>query len=313
MSSLVKSQDILALVMYLRKNNNYKDEQMTQHILLTGGTGLLGKQLIQDNSTARITNISRQKSMGITWDQLENLDLSTITHVVHLAGENIARQRWSTSFKEKLYTSRADTLNQLSLVLKKAPKLEQVIIASGSSVYGLYKSDHSTWTESKTLANDNHFFCQLARRLEENATSLALPNITFLRLGVVLSPFGGALPKLALPFRFKIGLKLNKKSIPLSWIALSDTSAAIRYIIDHKLYGPINCVAPQHTHFGDLYSVLKTHYRPLFSLKLPKIFSWPLGEMAQSTIHLGQHSYPERLLEAGFKFQYPVLSTRVVS
>ena len=94
---------------------------------------------------------------GIGWQQLSDVDFDSITHVVHLAGANIAQQRWSKSFKQTIYNKRSDTLTQLSLYLHSAKQLQQVIMCSGSSVYGLFDSDHADWTESKALAQDDRF------------------------------------------------------------------------------------------------------------------------------------------------------------
>ena len=281
---------------------------MTKHILITGASGLIGQQLVSLWHQHRVTIISRDPKKGIGWQQLSDVDFDSITHVVHLAGANIAQQRWSKSFKQTIYNSRSDTLTQLSLYLHSAKQLQQVIMCSGSSVYGLFDSDHADWTESKALAQDDRFFCQMARRLEEHAMSLDLPNLTCLRLGVVLSPLGGALPQLVIPYRLKLGIQLNKGTVPLSWIALEDAVRAIDYILEHSLSGPINCVAPDHTHYQDLYQALKTQYRPLLSFRVPQWCSAPLGEMAQATIHTGQHSHPTRLLDAGFSFKYPKMN-----
>ena len=299
------------------------------HRVITGGTGLIGKRLVehwlQQNHTITVigrTNQHIQEVFGtrvqaVTWDSLTRDVLQSAQIVVNLAGVNVGDKRWNESLKQEILTSRIEATKKIAGLLgelgSKAPALFN---ASAIGIYGLqqqlYDGLPPRLDESTRIDWDHpsDFLSQVACRWEK-AAEPAVTNgvrVVFLRFGVVLAKEGGALPKIVQPFRFFLGGPIGTGNQPFSWIAIDDVIRAIDFLIEKPdLSGVFNIVAPGGVVQKQLAeAIAKTLKRPAV-MRMPAFLLKQLfgEEMVKELLLEGQHAYPKRLLEAGFKFEYP--------
>ena len=132
-----------------------------------------------------------------------------------------------------------------------------------------------------------------------------------MRLGVVLSDKGGAFSKMVLPVKFGIGGSLGNGKQGFTWIHLEDVIGGISYLIENeKIEGVINFVSPQILNQKDFTkNVAKFIHRPSFFPTPAWIIKLLLGQMGDELLIKGNKVKPERLLQSGFKYKYPDLST----
>src|SRR6185436_3694877 len=127
-----------------------------------------------------------------------------------------------------------------------------------------------------------------------------------LRTGIVLSSEGGALPKMALPFRLMVGGPIGSGRQYIPWSHWRDEVAAIRFLLERDdASGPFNLTAPKPVTKRELSLALRSAlHRPSPMIPVPAfVLRLAVGEMADSLL-VGQRALPQRLLEAGFEFQF---------
>jgi uncharacterized protein (TIGR01777 family) len=284
------------------------------NILVTGSTGLVGRALVPFLSTGghEVRRLDRKD-----WDpeggcldpgSLENLDA-----VVHLAGENIAASRWTASRKARIRTSRIQGTRLLCERLAKLDRPPRVLVSA--SAVGYYGDRGGT--EVDESAGPGFGFLAEVCQDWERATGPAVRagmRVVNLRIGMVLAPLGGALGKMLVPFRAGLGGRLGHGRQFVSWISISDLTAAIlRCLSDDSLRGPVNAVAPgavtNREFTRTLGSVL---WRPAL-LPMPAFAArLAFGEMADELLLSGTKVRPARLEAAGFMFEHPTLETALV-
>ena len=287
-------------------------------MLITGSTGLVASALIRslESKNHEIVRLVRSTPSGdanqILWnpesgtlaaEQLEGLDA-----VVHLAGESIAEGRWTAEKKARIRESRLKGTRLLSETLGTLNKKPQVMVSA--SAVGFYGSRGDEVLDEHS-ASGADFLAEVCREWElaTQPAALAGVRVVNLRLGVILSGKGGALPKMLLPFKMGVGGKLGSGKQYLSWIALDDVVGVIEYAIaNDELRGPVNTVAPEPV---TNYKFTKTLGQVL---SRPTIFPVPafaarllFGEMADATLLASQRAAPTRLVESGYNFRYPDL------
>jgi uncharacterized protein (TIGR01777 family) len=226
--------------------------------------------------------------------------------VVHLAGEPIAEGRWTPAKKAKIRESRVEGTRRLAEALAKLNPQPRVLVAA--SAVGFYgdRADEIL-TEESTIGTG--FLAEVCREWEAAAEPAAKAGIRTvnLRIGVVLSKFGGALPRMLFPFRMGVGGKIGSGNQYVSWIALEDLVAAIEYVATNdKLSGPVNVVSPNPVTNLEFTRALGK------ALSRPTIFPMPgfaariaFGEMADELLLASQRVKPARLLSSGFQFTLP--------
>jgi uncharacterized protein (TIGR01777 family) len=157
------------------------------------------------------------------------------------------------------------------------------------------------------------FLAELATGWEAEADRAASAGmrVVKIRTGLVLSPRGGALARLLLPFRLGVGGRVGSGRQWVSWIGLADTVRAIRHVMDRDgVAGPVNLAAPNPVTNAELTSTLgKVLHRPtIFPLPATAV-RLVFGEMADATLLASQRMRPRRLLESGFAFDHPTLES----
>ncbi|WBX72800.1 TIGR01777 family oxidoreductase [Tenacibaculum pacificus] len=284
-------------------------------ILITGGTGLVGKQLQQvfkkQNIEVVILTRNPKQENEFKWDinqkYIDEKAFENITHIIHLAGAGIADKRWTITRKKELINSRVDSANLLFEKIKeyKIP-LQGFISASGIGYYGAITSD-KIYSENDTPHND--FIAKICIEWEKSANQFKQLNIpvTILRTGIVLTKFGGALPKINTPL-FLAALGDGKQYMP--WVHIDDLSNLyFKAITDNNFTGIYNAVAPEHQTNKNFTKILsKSIHKPIFPLNAPAfVLNIVLGEMSDILLK-GSRISSEKTKNV-YKFQYPDLKT----
>lgn len=301
--------------------------------VIAGATGLIGKRLaehwlkkhqtlvIVGRSVAHIQEVFGTRVKALAWQDLTPDVLKNAEVVVNLAGANVAAEPWSDERKAEIISSRVDTTQNLAeLLATLGPKAPPLFNASAIGVYGLQMHLNNQlpapFDESMTFDWDNppDFLSQVARKWER-AAQPAIDRgvrVVFLRFGVVLAKEGGALPEIMKPFKLFVGGKIASGYQPFSWVSIDDVVRAIDYVFSHPdISGPVNIVSPKAVMQKELAEVLgRVLDRPAL-LKTPGFMLKYLfgSEMAKELLIEGQHVYPKRLEEAGFRFRYDDLET----
>ena len=293
---------------------------MNENVLISGGTGLVGKAIIQHLEEAgyQVAVLSRNQGLkdikSFYWDyengKLEESAIDFADIIIHLAGENISDKRWSKHQKEKIIDSRVKTTDLLFNALqKKRKKLQAFISASAIGYYGSYTSE-KIFLEEDGAGDD--FLAETVNQWEASVQQITELNIptAILRLGVVMSDKGGALTKMLKPVEMGFGAALGTGKQWVPWIELNDLARLFSFVLQHKLMNQTpqkvliyNAVSPNYISNTQLMkSLAKAKKKPFFMPAVPTfIFKIIFGEM--STILLeGSRVSSEKILEEGFEF-----------
>lgn len=305
-------------------------------IAIAGATGFLGQPLVRGwiadghdvivigRDGQRAFELFEKRVKVLTWDGLKSPQgqtlMTDIDAVVNLSGASIAGQRWTPQYKEEILQSRLRTTAALVSALEQIKnKKVSFLNASAVGVYGIQApvADDlpAGLTESSEPVADwhNSFLVDVCHQWE----NAALParnsghRVVLMRLGVILGRQGGALEKMALPFRLFAGGPVGTGHQPLCWISREDACRAINFLLKRQeIDGPVNLVAPlllTQKEFAKIIGKVLSRPgfipTPAFALKLI------LGEMAQELLLSGQNVLPQKLQKAGFMFEHPDVET----
>ncbi len=288
------------------------------NILISGASGVVGSALVpflttgghQVNSLVRRTPAPGKAE--IFWNPdagfLNPADLGGIDTVIHLAGENIGQGRWTAQKKKRIIESR---IKGTSLIAETAARLNPrprvLLCASAVGYYG----NRNQWELTEKDGPGNDFISQVCYEWEKAAAPAIESGIrvVFLRIGVALTPAGGALAKVLPLFRAGLGGKLGTGCQFMSWIGTDDVIGAIYHVIyNDGIEGPVNVVSPNpvtNLEFTEtLAGVLSRPARfsvPAWAIKL--VF----GEMGREVPLSSTRVRPVKLLETGYRFRNPDL------
>jgi len=249
----------------------------------------------------------------IRWDPnlhfIDDGDLQRVGHldaVVNLAGVGIGDERWSPSRKRDIESSRLDAtvlLVEALLTMSERP----TIVASGSAV-GVYGSCDDDILDETSPSGDD-FLAQICVAWEAATSPLTAAGIdvALLRSGIVMSAHGGALKRQLPLFRFGLGGRLANGRQWLSPISLRDEVRAILWVIDQRLTGPVNLVAPMPLRNKDFTKLLGRAVRRPALLWVPaRVLKIALGkELTTGAVLASQRVVPTKLLKSGFHFDNP--------
>lgn len=287
---------------------------MTKNILISGGTGLVGKAIIVllQSKGYTIAVLSRTKQKGtiktFLWDyekmyiEQEAIEFADI--IIHLAGENISSKRWTEKQKKRIIDSRVKTTELLySAIQKSDSKPKQIISASAIGYYGSLTSDH-IFREEDSPGTD--FLAETVVKWEKALDKFSELGIetSKLRLGVVMSLKGGALPKMLNPLKMGFASPLGSGKQYIPWIALEDLARMFLFVIENKSRAKVyNAVHPQQINNKQMMSYFAHKKRKLFiPIGVPAfIFKILFGEMAIILLE-GSRVSSEKICEAGFIF-----------
>ena len=285
------------------------------NILITGATGLIGTAL-NTALTAEGHNVyalSRDSAADAIqaapfyWQPKQKIirfDSSvTIDVVINLAGENIADRRWTANSKATIWQSRIDSTLLLSETLAKLKNKPALLISA--SAIGFYGDTGSNTVDERSDAG-NDFLAELSIAWEQATAAASEAGIrtVHLRTGIVLSPNGGALKQMLLPFKLGLGGAFGNGQQYMSCIGLHEAVNIIQFIMaTESIHGAINMVAPEavtnKVFTKTLGAVLK---RPtIFTVPTP-IAKFAFGEMADHLLLTGARVKPSLLIEHGYQF-----------
>jgi uncharacterized protein (TIGR01777 family) len=289
-------------------------------VIIPGGSGLIGRALAADLTTAgyqvillsrdpgRVTalpaGVSVERWNGRTADGWGHLADGSVA-IINLTGENLAGGRWTAERKQRIIRSRVDAGQAIIEAIKAAAVKPGVVIqASAVGYYGPHGDEKLT----ETAAAGNDFGARVTVDWEASTAPVEMPGVrrVIIRSGVVLSPQGGALPRLMRPYRFFVGGPLGSGRQWLSWIHIADEVAVIRFLMENPAAsGPFNASAPgtaTNAEFGKMLGrvIGRPSWIPVPAFAMRLLF----GEMATVLLD-GQRVVPDRLLKLGFTFRFP--------
>ena len=285
-------------------------------VYVTGSSGLIGTALLPALRGAGHEVVRMIRRPASSPDEVEwrpdapTFDRSVLEGaeaVVHLAGENIAG-RWTAAKKDRIRASRLEGTRVLAEALAGLERPPRVFV--GASATGYY-GDRGEDVLDEDSPPGKGFLPEVCQGWEAAADPLreAGARVAHVRIGVVLSPEGGALGKMLLPFKLGAGGVMGSGRQYWSWIAIDDVVGAILHVLSHEtLSGAVNAVAPQ--------SVTNREFTKTLGrvLRRPTIFPMPafaarlaLGEMADALLMASARVVPRRLQASGYAFRYPEL------
>ncbi len=288
-------------------------------ILISGSSGLVGSALIPSlrGAGARIARLARSTTVHgandeerIPWNPAEPISpdaVSGFDAVIHLAGQSIVG-RWTEARKAEFRSSRIPTTANLARALASAKSKPGVFLSASAIGYYGNRGDELLTEDSSP---GKGFAADLAREWEQASSPAADAGIRTvqMRIGIVLSPRGGALRKMLLPFKLGAGGRIGDGRQWMSWIDLQDIIGAIQHILRSDLiHGPVNLVAPKPVTNAEFTKTLGS------VLSRPTIFPVPafaarlaFGEMADELLLASERVEPTKLISSGYPFRYPTL------
>ena len=281
-------------------------------VLVSGASGLIGsalcRSLEQDGHVVHhLVRRPPRTETEVEWDPssgpTDPTDLSGFDAVVHLAGENIARGRWTPAKMARIRDSRTEGTRALCHALARADSKPRALVSA--SAVGFY-GDRGDEVLDESSSPGTGFLADVCREWE-SATSAAAEagvRVVNLRMGVVLTPEGGALAAMLLPFKLGAGGKIASGRQYMSWVSHDDVVRAIRHVLEtESLAGPVNAVAPD--------AVTNLEYTKALgrALSRPTIAPMPafaarlaFGKMAQELLLASTRVVPAKLTQSGFQF-----------
>lgn len=283
-------------------------------ILITGGTGLIGRHLIPRLFTLGhavcVVTRSPEKARQVLdarvelWPGLQNISsLEGIDAVINLAGEPIADKRWTDAQKQKLCDSRWAITQRISELIQASSTPPSVLI-SGSATG--YYGDLGEVVVTEEEPPHNEFTHKLCARWEQIACTAQSDRtrVCLLRTGVVLAAHGGILAKMLPPFKLGLGGPIGNGRQYLAWIHIDDMVNGILWLLDNDLRGPFNLVSPYPVHNEQFAHALGHALNRPAVLRVPApVIRLLMGESSVLVLG-GQRALPKRLEAAGFTFRW---------
>ena len=291
---------------------------MKETVLITGAGGSIAKKLaerLKSDFEIRFLTRKKKNSNDFEWDlknrTIDERALENVSHIIHLAGANIAEKKWTPERKQEIISSRTDSAQLLSDNLQKNNiKLKSFISASGINYYGT-ETTENIYSENDSAGNG--FLSKVVVLWEKSADQFKDKNIAErvvkLRTAVVLTENEGALPKMSVPIKLGIGSPIGTGKQYTPWIHIDDICRMYEFALKNEsLDGAYNAVAPQHAtnqYFtAKIAEVLK---KPLFMPNVPAfVLKLLFGELSVAVLE-GSRASSEKIKKAGFEFKFPDL------
>jgi uncharacterized protein (TIGR01777 family) len=291
-----------------------------QHILITGGSGLIGNLLTDAllKKGFEVSHLSRKpkndgRVKSYFWDvehgEIDEECLDGVDTVVHLAGAGIAEKRWTAERKKELIESRTKSIGLIYQLIKTKPNSVKAIVSASATGYYSDRGDE-VMKEENAPANDFLGTCCVDwENAVDEGLKLGLRIVKF-RTGVVLHKDGGALPQLAMPAKWGIGSPIGNGKQWISWIHWQDViDLYVDGIVNQHLSGAYNMVAPVAVTNAEMSkAVAKQLHKPFWAPNVPAfILKLLMGEM--SSVVLGSTKVSaEKIISQGYTFKYPELA-----
>lgn len=292
-----------------------------ERIVVAGGSGFIGRALVRElvEAGADVVVLTRGPApaagtlpAGVrtaAWDGRTpgawTSHVDGARAVVNLAGDNLARGRWTRGKKDRILSSRLEPGAALVEAVRRAARRPAAFVQA--SAIGYYGNPGETEVDESSPPGRG-FLAGVVRRWEDSTREvedLGVRRIV-VRSGLVLGRDGGVWPSLVRPFRFFAGGPLGRGRQWFSWITLEDEVRAIRFLLGRpELNGACNLTAPGPVREIDLCrTVGKGLGRPCWLPVPAPLLRLLFGEKARETLLVSQRVRPGRLLAAGFEFRH---------
>jgi uncharacterized protein len=284
-------------------------------VAITGSTGMIGESLAHFLTTGghrvvRLVRDSRDVGDGaVFWNpaagEIDADALAGVDAVVHLAGTPIASERWTDERKRSIMQSRVKGTELIARTLAGLPNGPKVLVSS--SAVGYYGNRGAEALDERASSGEG-FLAEVCRAWEAAArpAERAGVRVVLLRGGVVLSPAGGAIGEMLLPFKMGVGGRLGSGKQYMSWIDLDDHVALIHHALySDSLSGPVNATAPHPVTNATFTAALgralgRPTVIPVPALAIKAAF----GQLGTEALLWGQRVVPRKAVESGFRFFY---------
>jgi len=295
-----------------------REKQTPLNILVSGASGVIGTALIPFLTTRghRVIRLVRRRprpdAHEVFWDPesgvLNPNELGEIDAVIHLSGENIGQGRWTAHKKKRIVESRIKSTALISRVMTTlSPPPRVFVCASAIGFYG----DRGDLLMDESHGPGDDFISSVCAGWEKSAAPAVREGIrtAFMRIGIVLTPLGGALSRLHLPFKMGLGAKIASGKQHMGWVGIEDVIGAVYHaLLNNAVEGPVNVVSPAGSTNIEFTKKLGR------ILSRPAVFTIPaaaitllFGEMGRELLLSSTRVKPEALLKTGYRFRTPDL------
>ncbi len=284
-------------------------------ILISGASGTIGSALVPFLRTLGhevICLVRKNKPLSkdeLFWDPSRGiLDLesrSPFDVLINLNGVDISRGRWSDKQKKRIIDSRVVSTELLVKKMQSLTAKPGLFISS--SAIGFYGEGGDTVLTEESCPGTSFIssVCRLWEKASEGALKVGIRTVQA-RTGIVLTPAGGALARMVMPFRAGLGVKLSHARQYMSWITIDDLLSAFLFIIDNdNITGPVNLTCPNAVTNRVFSETLAAVFSKKVCFTMPgaaALLLW--GEMAKETLLASARVKPCKLLDSGFSFQH---------
>jgi uncharacterized protein (TIGR01777 family) len=295
-------------------------------VLITGATGLIGEAIVKQchkqgisvhyltTSKSKLNQDSNYK--GFYWNpsagEIDSSCFEGVDAIINLSGSSIS-ERWTKQQKANILQSRLSSLSLLKQSLKhQNHTVKHLISASG---IGVYPSSLTNYYEETFPEISPTFLGDVVKQWEASAddfTSIGI-KVSKIRIGLVLSKDGGALPEMLKPIKFWMGAAFGSGEHWQSWIHITDLARLFIFVLTQQLEGTYNAVAPNPvTNAQFIKAIAKTLHKPLILPNIPRVFmKLVLGEM-HLLLFESQRVSSKKIEENGFRFKYHHLEPALV-
>jgi uncharacterized protein (TIGR01777 family) len=297
-----------------------------KRIVITGGSGFLGRRLARRLLARKdlVTVLSREpldaraalpegvriagytpNQEGPWFDELARTDA-----VVSLAGSQVVGVRWTAAKKKEFEASRIDGCATLVRAIERLPQAHRPKVLIGASGVGFYGAHNPEEEIDETSGPGRDYMSLLAKRWEEALAPAAALGVRVVhtRFGILLGKGGGALEKMARPFRLHVGGPVGSGKQMVSWAHIDDACGMILFAIDHdELKGPVNVTSPNPVNMAAFAEAIGVILHRRSYLRVPEGAVRALfGEGAEPLL-TGQKVLPKVAENLGYEFEYPEL------
>lgn len=289
-------------------------------VVVTGSTGLIGSSLVRSLRAegfrvvravrGEVDNPEEQLYWNPSEGRIDAGRFEGVDAVVHLAGANVAGERWTDNYKQKILNSRAQGTSLLSETLANLQNKPRVLVSASAIGYYGDRGDERLNEESPPGA-ESEFLPTVCVNWEAACQAARDAGIRVInpRIGVVLSPDGGALSRMLTPFKMGAGGVVGSGKQYVSWISIDDVVAGLVYLVkNEELSGPVNLTSPNPVTNRELTKTLGE------VLSRPTVVPMPafaaraaFGQLADELLLASSRVIPERLAATDFHYQYPEL------
>jgi len=283
-------------------------------IAVTGSTGLIGTPLVaslraEGHEVLRLVRRAPRGLDEVGWDPtagtVDATALKGVEGVVHLAGAGVGDHRWTESYRRTILDSRVDGTRTISTAMAGLdPKPRVLVSASAVGIYG----DRGDVVLTEESPAGPGFLAGVVQAWEAAAAPAVAAGIRVVhpRSGIVLSKDGGALGRMETLFRLGVGGNLGSGRQYWPWISMADEIRALTFLlVTDSLSGPVNLTGPEPATNATITSTLgQVMHRPTILPVPPFVLKIVVGGFA-SEVLISQRVVPRRLLDAGFVFEHP--------